>query len=130
MFFNLHRNPQQLPLDNLTLLSLVPCKGNANSEIYSDRQKKFREDNGLISWTGRGGSDKLKQAVMDRLNPTDRANNTTENFQGLGNAALKAAKEKNKTSSASQSKHKKHQVRKPPSLLYSFPKTPATYYPL
>ena len=77
----------------------------------TNRQKKVREDNGLISWTGRGGSDKLRQAVLSRLSRQDRANNTTRNFRGLTRGELEAAKAKNKNSAASQSKSRTHQAR-------------------
>ena len=77
----------------------------------SNRQEQFRFRNGLVSWTGRGGSDQLKEAVSKKLSQQDRANNTTRNFRGLTRTELNNARAANKESAASKSKSKTHQER-------------------
>ena len=43
------------------------------------RGLRFRQQNGLIAWTPRSGSDALKEKVRGKMSQADMDNNTTEN---------------------------------------------------
>lgn len=78
----------------------------------TNREETFRNDNGLVPWTARGGTQALIDAVRARLDPADLILNTIGDFNGLTPAELNAAKAPNKKSKASQSKHEAHEKRR------------------
>ena len=43
------------------------------------RGLRFRQQNGLIAWTARSGSQALKEKVKNKMSQADKDNNTTEN---------------------------------------------------
>lgn len=78
----------------------------------SNRQDRFRRDNGLLAWKNRQGTSTIRALVFEQLSDQQKLDNTTEGFTGLSKAQLKSLADKNKDSPASAGKRKYHEERK------------------
>ena len=81
------------------------------SSGFNARRNRFRDQNGLISWTPRAGSGPMKKAVLKKVGKWGLENNSTKKFKGFTEEELAEVKKVNKTSSASIKKSEAHQKR-------------------
>ncbi|KAG7005106.1 hypothetical protein G7Y79_00021g049730 [Physcia stellaris] len=65
---------------------------------FNARRNRFREQNGLVSWTFRTGSEPMWKAVEKKIGRWGLLNNSTEKFTGFTEEELAEVKEVNKTS--------------------------------
>lgn len=109
------RTPRYTPNRDVTMDDGTVAKAGVEIKIgntgLTNRTRDFREANGLISWIPRAGSEKLREAVWTRLSPQDRANNSTEHFEGLTPKELKEAKRGNKDLPAAKTRSDTHKKR-------------------
>lgn len=82
-----------------------------NSTGFNARRNRFRDRNGLISWTARTGSDAMWQAVEKKIGAWGVQHNSTQRFAGFNEDELEEVKQVNKTSSATIKKSLTHQKR-------------------
>ena len=98
-------------------LSVLPNERNSNGVVtkmgkLSNRQDRFRRDNGLLAWKNRQGTSQIRSFVFGLLSAEQVKNNTTEGFAGLSKAQLRSVAEKSKDSPSSVGKRKYHEERK------------------
>ena len=87
------------------------------SSGFNARRNRFRDQNGLISWTFRTGSEAMKKATLKKIGKWGLKNNSTKKFKGFTEEELAEVKKVNKTSSASIKKSEAHQKRRHDEML-------------
>ena len=78
----------------------------------TNRQSRFRNANGLLSWQSRQGTLLMKEAIQAQLSDEQKANNSTEGFPGLSREQQKAVAARFKSSASSAGKRRSHTERK------------------